>query len=477
MIIKILPLTAKERLTISKASGFSLVEIVLASAIFVLLVSALIGNLIYTQESAVVAGARARAVFLAEEGLEASRNIRDAAFANLVDGNYGLASSSNQWIFLGTQDVTDIYTRQIQISTPSANRKQIVSQVTWQQTPQRTGTVSLTTYLTNWLASAGIGNWALPLQQSVYNAAGNQDAWKVVVQGNYAYMVRLDGTPDFLIIDISNLAAPTLTGSLSLNGIPQAITVSGNYAYVGSRLDTEDLQIIDISNPALPTVAGTYNAAGTNDVVSIAISGSTAYLSRTFDAANPEITVVNVSNPASVTLVGSLNLANTASDVVLIGSYLYVSNYNTSGELYVVDVSVPATPTIAATVNLTGSSTGLSITGAGSIVYVGRTGGEVRAVDVSTPTSPIAAGSFNAGASVQDLSLGNSNTYLFVSDSGASGGFHVLDVSNPNSITQISTLNLMGGRAGNGIFYDSTLDRAFIASANNSSELIILQPS
>jgi prepilin-type N-terminal cleavage/methylation domain-containing protein len=475
MKLKILQLTVKGWSTTNR-SGFSLVEIILSLAILALLTVALIGNFIYSQESAVVAGAKSRAAFLAEEGLEATRNIRDAAFTNLVDGNYGLATSSNQWVFFGTQDVTGIYTRQIQISTPSANRKQIISQVTWQQTPQRTGTISLITYLTNWVATAGpvIGNWALPTEQSTYNASGNNDGWKVTVQGNYAYMVRVDGTPDFLIIDISDLDFPTLVGSLSLTGIPQAIVVSGNYAYVGSRQDNQDLQIIDISNPSLPTVAGTYDAAGNNDVVSIVLSGNTAYLARTLDASNPEITVVNVTNPASVTLVGSLNLGGTASGIVLIGSYLYVSNYNTSGELYVVNVSVPATPTVAATLNLTGNSTGLSIAGAGTTVYVGRTGGEVRAVDVSTPASPAQMGTYAAGANVTDLSLGDS--YLFLVNSGSNPEFRVLDVTNPNSITLLGSLNVPGSGA-NGIFYDATLDRAFLATPNNNPEFIIIQPS
>ncbi len=477
MKLKILQSTARGWLT-TRQLGFSLVEIILALAILALLTVALIGNFIYSQESAVVAGAKSRATFLAEEGLEATRNIRDADFANLVDGNYGLATSSNQWIFSGTQDVTDIYTRQIQISTPSANRKQVISQVTWQQTAQRAGNISLTTYLTNWVATvSGIGNWALPVQQSVYNAAGNQDGWKVVTQGNYAYMVRVDGTPDFLIIDISNLASPTLTGSLSLTGIPQAITVSGNYAYIGSRQDNQDLQIVNITNPSLPTMAGTYDAAGTNDVLSIVISGTTAYLARTLDAANPEITVVNVTNPAAVTLVGSLSLANTASDIVLIGSYLYVSNYNTSGELYVVDVSVPATPIVAATLNLTGTSTGLSIAGAGTTVFVGRTGGEVRAVDVSTPSSPVQMGTYAAGANVTDMSLGNSNTYLFLSTSATTNNFRVINVSNPSAITLVGSMSLTGASAGNGIFYDSLLDRAFVVGASNTSEFYIIQPS
>lgn len=457
--------------------GFSLVEIILSLAVLALLTTALIGNFIYSQESVMVAGSRARATMLADEGLAAVRNIRDASFANLVDGNYGLATSSNQWVFSGSQDVTEYFTRQIQISTPSANRKQVVSQVTWPQNLQRTGTVTLTTYLTNWMATAGIGNWAAPLQQAIYNASGNQDGFKVQVQGNYVYLVRLDGTPDFLIIDISNLAAPTLTGSLSLSGIPQDLTISGDYAYVASRLDNQELQVIDISNKAVPAVVGTFDAGGANDAVSLQISGSTLYMSRTFDAGNPEIVLVNVTNPVLPTQIGTLNLPNTASDIALVGSYLYVSNYNTSAEFYIVDVSIPTTPSIASSLDLTGNSTGLSVVSDGTYAYVGRTGGEVRAIDVSDPNSPLAMGTFAAGSNVRDLSLGNSNNYLFLVDSGASDGFHVLNVTNRNSLTQVGVFNLPGGSAANGVFYDATLDRAFIASAGNSNELVILQPS
>lgn len=134
-----------------KQKGFSTIEALLASSILVLIVTAFMGAFIYGSESTALAGQRIRAAFLAEEGLEASRNIRDASFSNLSDGTNGLAISGNQWTFSGSSDTTDsFYTRQITISTAGTNRKQVVSTVTWQQNNQRTGNVSLTTYLTNW---------------------------------------------------------------------------------------------------------------------------------------------------------------------------------------------------------------------------------------------------------------------------------------------------------------------------------------
>ena len=75
------------------SKGFSVVEVLLAASIFSLLVTALVGAFLYGQESSALAGARARAGQLADEGLEASRSIRDGAFTNLTDGAHGLAVS------------------------------------------------------------------------------------------------------------------------------------------------------------------------------------------------------------------------------------------------------------------------------------------------------------------------------------------------------------------------------------------------
>lgn len=130
--------------------GFSLVEVLLASFLFGFLVTVFVGAYIYGQDSTTLAGRRARATFLAQEALEAVRSIRDDNFSNLVDGTYGLAISGNQWIFSGSSDSTEIFTRQVTISTVDADRKQITAQITWQQNPQRTGNISLTTYLTDW---------------------------------------------------------------------------------------------------------------------------------------------------------------------------------------------------------------------------------------------------------------------------------------------------------------------------------------
>jgi prepilin-type N-terminal cleavage/methylation domain-containing protein len=150
-----------------RQKGFSLVEILLAVSIFALIVTVFIGVLIYSQESVSLSGAMNRATFIAEEGLEATRNIKDQSFYNLVDGTYGLATSSSKWIFSGSSDRVDIFTRRVTVSTVDSSTKKIVSTVTWQKNPQRTGSVSLSSYLTNWTAGSDWYNVNYPYRKKL----------------------------------------------------------------------------------------------------------------------------------------------------------------------------------------------------------------------------------------------------------------------------------------------------------------------
>ncbi len=137
-------------------TGFSTVEVLLAAGLLGLIVTAAVGSLIIGVQSVALAGTRGRAAFFANEGIEAVRSIRDASFSNLVNGTYGLAVSGSRWVFSGTADTSDIFTRQVMISdsTVSASFKLVTAVVTWAQTSQRAGSMTLATELTNWSQSA-----------------------------------------------------------------------------------------------------------------------------------------------------------------------------------------------------------------------------------------------------------------------------------------------------------------------------------
>lgn len=142
-------------LRIKNQQGFSPVEVLLAATIFGFLTTALVGAIVYGRGAPASAGDRARAVALAEEGNEAVRNIRDAAFANIADGTYGLVQSGNVWTLSGSSDTSGIYTRQVVIASVDATRKTVTTTVSWPQ-GSTTAQTSVVGRFTNWQASIAV---------------------------------------------------------------------------------------------------------------------------------------------------------------------------------------------------------------------------------------------------------------------------------------------------------------------------------
>ena len=454
--------------------GISTVEVLLASALFVMVVSTFIGGIIFGTESAALAGHRERAVLLAREGLAVVRSVRGDDIVNISDGVFGVATSSSEYVLTGSSDTTGIFTRTVTIESVDANRKTATSRVTWQQTAQRGGVVELVTRFTHWaMVQAGVGDWTNPAEESNLDFSGSDNGWKVDVSGDYAYVVRVSGDPNFLIIDISDPASPSITGSLSLSDGPEDIAVSGNYAYVSSDSNSEELQIIDISNPASPSVVGTFNNPGNSNMWAVAVNGTTAYLGRD-SAGGSEFYVVNVSVPAVPVLLGSVNIGSDVNDIWISGNYAYLA---TDGdELQVVDISVPALPSVVATLNLTSGDNGEAIEGIGDTVILGRIGttGRFHTIDVSTPTSPTLLDTYNVGDDIRDVGLTTDGTYAFVVGDKNTGEFTVLDISDPSNITLANDVDVSSDL--NGVAYSEDKDRAVTVGENNSAELRIFEP-
>lgn len=460
--------------SVTNHRGFSLVEVILSSAVFVLLVTALVGAYLYGQEASSLAGNRARAVMLAEEGLEAVRNIRDPAYINLSDGTHGLTTTSNQWDLSGSSDTTDIFTRQIIISSVDAKRKSVTANVTWQQNPQRTGLVSLTTRLTNWIASSGVGpnraGWATPTTTATLGFLGTENGIKVATVGDYAYVVRNDGTPDFLVIDVTG--TPFIAGSLSLTGTPTNIYVVGNVAYVSNSDNSQELQLIDIATPSAPSVLGTFNAAGNADANGVFVSGNMAYLVRG-SSTDDELVVVNVLTPALPTFAGSLNLAATGYEVWVSGTNAYVASGSNTQELQVVNVSNPLLMSIIGSLNMTGNTDAITITGFVTTTLIAQ-GSQFAIVDITNPALPTLTTSFNTGQTVRDISVFGDNTLAFLAGDSGSTEFMVIDIITQSTPATWGSLNLSNSL--NGIAYDGTRDRAYGVGIDDAVEFMVFAP-
>lgn len=129
--------------------AFGLVEIVVAVAVAALFCMAFVGAITYGEESSTLSGMRNRANFLADEGIEATRNVRDQSYANLVNGTYGLSTTTGSWKLSGSSNTIGLFTRTITIATNDATSKLVTSTVSWQQNAVRTASTSETTILSN----------------------------------------------------------------------------------------------------------------------------------------------------------------------------------------------------------------------------------------------------------------------------------------------------------------------------------------
>ncbi|HOZ36406.1 MAG TPA: hypothetical protein PLR18_01070 [bacterium] len=456
--------------------GFSVAEAVVATAFFAIIATSLISTLIYINRLAYESGSRARATLLAEEGLEAARNLRDNNFSNLVDATHGLSMAGNQWIFSGASDTIDGFSRQLTISSLDSDTKKIISQVSWTARGNEYS-LSLTDRLTNWQKIVKvIGDWSTTSLEASLDLSGTDDGRKIQVVGNYAYVVRADGTPDFAVIDIHDPANPVVVGSLSLVGGPTNIFVSGGYAYVSSDDNNGELKIINIANSSAPTLAGTYNAPGNGGGNGIYVVGNTAYLGRTNSGSNPGFLIIDATNPASPTLLGSMNLGKIVYEVVVSGDYAYLATGDNNFELRVVNINNPASLSYAGSLNLSTNTDATTIAVSGNTLFIGQ-GSTLHLVNITTPTAPSLLGSLLVAGTLNDIALDlGDNKYVFIATGDPNNEFKVIDITNPGTPVIFGQYDLTDINSLLGIAYDSTLDRALVVGQADSQEFVIISP-
>jgi len=317
-------------------------------------------------------------------------------------------------------------------------------------------------------------SWSIPSQQSSVNPSGTTVGLKVQTQGNYAYMVRQGGSPDFVVIDISDSATPSIVGTLDLPGNPTDIAVSGNYAYVTSASNTAELTVVDISTPTLPNNAGTYDAPGGANAFGVYAAGTTVYFVRASSTAN-EFFIIDATIPNAPVALGSLNLGATATEVTVKGNYAFIASDSDTQELQIVNISNPSSLSINASLNLSGTANSDKVTGNNTTLFMGRADGTVTAVDITNPVSPTALGVYTAGGYVRGLAFSEAKNLLFVASDYNNAEFQVVDTANLSSLSLYGSYNLAADL--NGLTYDSAKDRVYTAGDNTSEEFIVMRPN
>lgn len=466
----------KERLTIRQHRGFSLVEGLLSAAILGLVVTAIAGAFIYGNESTQLAGARSRGSFVAGEGIEAGRNIRDEIFSNLVDGTHGLAVSGGQWVFSGSSDLVNIFTRSLTIATVDSRRKSLAESVSWVQNLQRNGEILIDGRLTDWRRD--FSDWSASSTDDTLDLTGTTNATEIALyrtaSDTYAIVVRdSSAASELYVVNVTNPASISLTGSVNLGANANDVTVIGSNAVVASESDTQELQVVNLITPSAPAVVGTFNLAGAANANTIAGFGSTVFVGRV-SSGSQELYALSIATPSAPSLTSGLELGADISKITLAQNNAYIYAAGSADEFLVINVSSPASMSLTGSFNATGVSDGTAVASFSTYAVLGRANGEIYVLSVATPSSPSAIGGpIDIGAAVNDLAMGVGDIYAFAGVNTGGSQFQVLNVATLTAPAVLDTFSI--GANVTGVVWDFDLNRAFLSS--EGTEVFAIQPN
>lgn len=334
----------------------------------------------------------------------------------------------------------------------------------------------------------GQGGWALPQSAGTYNTSGNDNANDVFVSGDYSYVVTEENGSgaEFYILNISNPASPTLSGSLEIGEDVNHVYVDGNYAYLATDGNSEELIIVDITNKSAPTQAGTYNIAGNDNALTIYSVGTTVYIGTEEKGSGPEFYIVDASTPAAILELGSYEIDEDIQDIEVSGNSAYLATALDDKEFVILDITTPATISEEDSFNATGTSDAFNVAYLNNTAYLVRDNGatdpDFHILDVDSSSSstdwssPQSAGNADITGNEDANSVFKLGNYIYeVTDekSGTSAEFYIYDVSIPSAPLLVGSLNI--GASVNDVYVVGNY--AYLATTSNSQELVVVDIS
>ncbi len=293
-----------------KRRGSLLIDALLAVAIFGAIVAAFSSGIMQGQLGTVWGSDRIRATYLAEEGLQAVRWIRDQKndqgenvgydqlFAQTTGVEHGVKLVDGEWrVEANTPTTIDNFsTRSIRFS-PGGNDDELIveSTVTWTSTKSLgSRSVTLSSILTNWGSDPPPPppDWSQPILKSALTdtAFDEPSLEKVAVSGSYVYIAASqDYTNGFglFVVDVSDLANPALVNSVDLGFVDAYdVVLRGHYAYLSTNDAAGEIRIVDVTDPetaACSPCAGTIDLPSNGLANGIAISGTGLFITREQD--------------------------------------------------------------------------------------------------------------------------------------------------------------------------------------------------
>jgi hypothetical protein len=261
------------------------------------------------------------------------------------------------------------------------------------------------------------------------------------IQGSYIYSIsRITG--NFQITDVSNPNSPSLISTTSVikgGSLPNDINVNGRYAYI--VYNGTGTTIVDIENVKSPIIVYSADTQSSGD--SIYVQGTYQY---TVSLNSNRLFIYDISLATSPVLISSINTISTPYDVYIQGNYAYVVGGVPSGALQIIDISTPSSPSIIGS-GTTSGSTPTKVYVQGRYAYVSNVrSSNFTVIDVSNPTSPSVVSQITIQNS-SDFYIQGNNAYVASNlvpfgFSGTNTTVSVVSISNPNSLSVLSTFNV-----------------------------------
>ncbi|WP_170309577.1 LVIVD repeat-containing protein [Litorilituus lipolyticus] len=191
-------------------------------------------------------------------------------------------------------------------------------------------------------------------------------------------------------IDVTDSAMPILTNTLYV-GLNKTLSIatSNNYAYVGGDSDKDHLKIIELSDVAAPSLLKSFDLGlGDNRVTSLVIEKN-----NLFAVSKNKVSIVDISSPELPRLLNSINISN-AVTLAIENEIAFVTDYK--DYLTSIDFSDPVNPIILGEIDIGKFyvQNGDDITISDNIAYVANGDNGVTLFDISNPRDMALVGEF-----------------------------------------------------------------------------------
>lgn len=308
----------------------------------------------------------------------------------------------------------------------------------------------------------------LPVYISNYSHVGRMST--IYIEDGWLYKTGTNGaTYNTLSIFQLGVYGATASGSLTDNTygighfLPNGTPKKGNYIYtLASTGGTYGyLNVIDVSNKTAPArytskqqssyMYGPFTAYATSDYIYAGSNGAT----------NKYLSIWSLSTANNPTYVANINYSSNVVRYVYVHNNILYVGVGTS-TLYAYSLSNPASPSLISTTTVSVPNNILRIYGKGNYLYVsgGSVAGYLAIVNVSNPNSPSVVSTFQSDATpfgntqIGCMHVSDNEKLLFFGDIYGNK-LGIIDISNKTSPTYYNSFALSTGnmRYYNGLLY------------------------